>query len=237
MKFLDLDSPLMQGLSKLADMMILNLLTLVCCIPIITIGPAFTALNYMALKMVRNEECYIVKGYFKSFKENFKQSTIIWLLMLLVAFLLVLDFYIMISAESETAAIIQILVIVAAIFWLCTALYVFPVLARFQNTIRATVKNAFLMSIMQFPKTVVMAVAYLVPLLMFIYFFQFTPIVLFFGFSAPAWVSAKLCDKLFRKLENKFFEEHGPIDSDVGEEDEHIFHDELDETLQDKSME
>lgn len=234
MKLFDLDSPLMQGLSKMADMMILNLLTLVCCIPIITVGPALTALNYMALKMVRNEECYIVKGYFKSFKENFKQSTIIWFLMLLVAVLLVTDFYIIIGSESETGSIMQILIFVAAIFWLCTALYVFPVLAKFHNTIRATLKNAFLMSIMQFPKTVVMAVAYLIPLLLFIYFFQFTPIVLFFGFSVPAWVSAKLCDKLFKKLEANYLEEHGPISSDVGEEDEHIFSDELDETLQDK---
>lgn len=235
MKFFDLDSPLMQGLSKMADMMILNLLTLLCCLPIITVGPALTALNYMSLKLVRNEECYIVKGYFKSFKENFKQSTVIWLLMLLVAILLALDFYIIISAESEISGIMQILIFVAAIFWLCTALYVFPVLARFQNTIRATVKNAFLMSVMQFPKTVVMAVAYLIPLVVFIYFFQLTPIVLFFGFSAPAWVSAKLYDKLFKKLENKFLEEHGPIDTDI-EEDEHIFHDELDETLQDKTI-
>lgn len=235
MKFFDLDSPLMQGLSKMADMMILNLLTLLCCLPIITVGPALTALNYMALKIVRNEECYIVKGYFKSFKENFRQSVIIWILLLIVALLLVMDFYIMINAESGTGGIMQILIFVAAIFWLCTALYVFPVLARFQNTIRATVKNAFLMSVMQFPKTVVMAVAYLIPLVLLIYFFQLTPIVLFFGFSAPAWVSAKLNDKLFKKLEDKFLEEQGPIDSDV-EEDEHIFHDELDETLQDKPI-
>lgn len=235
MKFFDLDSPLMQGLSKMADMMILNLLTLLCCLPIITVGPALTALNYMALKIVRNEECYIVRGYFKSFKENFRQSVIIWILLLIVALLLVMDFYIMISAESETGSIMQILIFVAAIFWLCTSLYVFPVLARFQNTIKATVKNAFLMSVMQFPKTVVMAVAYLIPLVLFIYFFQLTPIVLFFGFSAPAWVSAKLNDKLFKKLEDKFLEEQGPIDSDV-EEDEHIFHDELDETLQDKPI-
>lgn len=235
MKLFDLDSPLMQGLSKMADMMILNLLTLLCCLPIITVGPAFTALNYMSLKLVRNEECYIVKGYFKSFKENFRQSVVIWMLLLIVAILLVIDFYIMISAESETGGIMLILIFVAAIFWLCTALYVFPVLARFHNTIKATVKNAFLMSIMQFPKTVVMAVAYLIPLVLFIYFLQLTPIVLFFGFSAPAWVSAKLNDKLFKKLENKYLEEQGPIDSDI-EEDEHIFHDELDETLQDKPM-
>lgn len=237
MKFLDIDSPLMQGLSKLADLMILNLLTVFCCLPIITVGPALTALNYMSLKLVRNEDCYVVRGYFKSFKENFKQSTIIWLLMLFIAILLGMDFFIMFGADGGGINdIMQILIFIAAFFWLCTALYVFPVLARFQNTIRATLKNALLMSIMQFPKTVVMAIAYLIPLVLFIYFFQLTPIVLFFGFSVPAWVSAKLYDKLFKKLEDKFIEEHGPVDAEVGEEDEHIFSDELDETLQDKSV-
>lgn len=237
MKFLDIDSPLMQGLSKLADLMILNLLTVFCCLPIITVGPALTALNYMSLKLVRNEDCYVVRGYFKSFKENFKQSTIIWLLMLFIAILLGMDFFIMFGADGGGINdIMQILIFIAAFFWLCTALYVFPVLARFQNTIRATLKNALLMSIMQFPKTVVMAIAYLIPLVLFIYFFQLTPIVLFFGFSVPAWVSAKLYDKLFKKLEDKFIEEHGSVDAEVGEEDEHIFSDELDETLQDKSV-
>ena len=79
--------------------MILNLLTLICCIPIITAGDAMTALYYMTVKMVKNEECYIVKGYFKSFKENFKQATIIWLIALLVGIILV-DFFL--KALSHT---------------------------------------------------------------------------------------------------------------------------------------
>ena len=73
MKFFDLDSPLMQVLNKVADLLWLNILTLICCIPIVTAGASLTAMNYMALKIVRNEECYITKGFFKSFKQNFKQ--------------------------------------------------------------------------------------------------------------------------------------------------------------------
>ena len=77
MKFFDMDSPLMQGLGKMADLLWLNVLTLICCIPIVTIGASFTAMNYMALKMARNEECYITRGFFKSFRENLKQATLI----------------------------------------------------------------------------------------------------------------------------------------------------------------
>ena len=91
-RFFNLDSPLMTFLSKMADLMILNLLTLICCIPIITAGDAMTALYYMTVKMVKNEECYLVKGYFKSFKENFKQATIIWLIALLVGIIMIVVF-------------------------------------------------------------------------------------------------------------------------------------------------
>ena len=67
MKIFDLDSPLMNVLNKMADLMWLNILTLICCIPIITAGAAFTSMHYVALKIVRNEESYITRAFFKSF--------------------------------------------------------------------------------------------------------------------------------------------------------------------------
>ena len=71
MKFLSLDSPLMRFLGKMADLMILNLLVIFCSIPIITMGASLTAMHYVALKIVRNEEAYITKDFFKSFKCTF----------------------------------------------------------------------------------------------------------------------------------------------------------------------
>ena len=69
MKIFDLDSPLMNVLNKMADLMWLNILTLICCIPIITAGAAFTSMHYVALKIVRNEESYITRS-FCSFSVN-----------------------------------------------------------------------------------------------------------------------------------------------------------------------
>ena len=69
-------------MGRVADLIILNLIFIVCCIPIVTIGPALTALYYMTLKMARNEETYIIRGFFKSFKENFRQAIVIWLIIL-----------------------------------------------------------------------------------------------------------------------------------------------------------
>lgn len=74
----------MRTLSRVADLMILNMLMIACCIPVITIGASYTAMHYVVLKMIRGEDGYLVRGFFKSFKANFKQATLIWLMMLVV---------------------------------------------------------------------------------------------------------------------------------------------------------
>ena len=94
-KIFDLDSPVMRFLSRMADLMILNLLMTVCCLPVFTIGAANTAMHYVMLKMVRGEEGYIVKDFFKSFKMNFKQATVIWLIMILFILVFAGDYIIM----------------------------------------------------------------------------------------------------------------------------------------------
>lgn len=238
MKFFDLDSPLMQFLSKMADLLWLNILTIICCIPIFTIGPALTALHYMALKMVRNEECYITRGYFKSFKENFKQATLIWLLLLFVAAVLGGDFYIMRNTGMEFPKFLQLIITAVCVLVVFTATFVFPVLARFENTIFRTLKNAFIMSILQFPKTILMLILGIVaPVALFIFVPQAAPIVFAFGFSLPAFVSAMLYNKFFKKLEDQM--EAASSGTEEGEqtpeEDERIFKDELDETLIDRN--
>ena len=81
-RIFNMDNKFFVFMGRVADLIILNLVCLVCCIPIITIGASLTALYYVTLKMVRNEESYIIKSFFKSFRENFKQSTIINVIML-----------------------------------------------------------------------------------------------------------------------------------------------------------
>ena len=78
------DNPIISGMSRIFDMMCLNVLWLVCSLPIFTIGASTTAMYTVMLKVVKNEEGYIVKGFFKAFKENFKKSTIIWLILLVI---------------------------------------------------------------------------------------------------------------------------------------------------------
>lgn len=233
MKFLSLDSPLMQGLGKMADLMWLNILTLICCIPIVTIGASLTAMNYMALKIARNEECYITRGFFKSFKENFKQATLIWLILFVVILILAGDFFIMRNSGMEFSNIFRGILIAICLLVVFTSMYVFPVLAKFENTVFRTIKNAFLMSVMQFPKTILMIILYLIPLVVFFFVIQLMPLSLLFGLSAPAWCAAKLYNKLFKKLEDQIVAANGPAEPEETGEDERIFRDELDPALAD----
>ncbi|MCI9320456.1 MAG: DUF624 domain-containing protein [Lachnospiraceae bacterium] len=229
MNIFNLDSPVMQALGKVADLMWLNILTMICCIPIITIGPSLTAMHYMALKIVRNEECYITRGFFKSFKENFFQGMIIGVLTLFITLLLVGDFVLLRNPELGFGKFLQIMITIIAVLFTFTVLYVYPVLAKFANTTWRTIKNAFLMSIMQFPKTLLMIVIWALPLLLLWISGRTVPIVFLFGLSGPAWLCAHLYNKFFRKLEDQVMAENPP--EQAPDEDEHIFSDVLDESL------
>lgn len=225
MRLFDLDSPLMRFLNRMTDILWLNILTMLCCIPIFTAGASLTAMHYMSLKMVRNEECYITRGFFKSFKENFKQATIIWLLFLLVGGILVGDFYIMHNAGTEFPKPFKIAVIVVFMLVLCCVTFVFPVLAKFSNTIRATLKNAFYMSILQFPKTILMMLMQIVlPVVLFAFVPYAAPFVFLFGLAFPAYLSAKLYDGFFKGFEDKIT--GADNETEEADDEEVIFHDE-----------
>ena len=71
-RFFNMDNKFFTFMGRIADLCILNIICLVCCIPIVTAGASITAMYYVTLKMVRNEEAYIVRSFFKSFKDNFK---------------------------------------------------------------------------------------------------------------------------------------------------------------------
>ncbi len=155
-RFFDMESPFFRFLSRLADLMILNLLFIATCIPIFTIGASWTALYYMTLKMIRNEESYIVRGYFKSFKENFRQATIMWLIVVVFMVLLFLDYRILGFSEGKGVRFMTIGITVVSLVGAMILTYLFPILAKFYNTIKNTFLNAFLMSVRHFPQTIVM---------------------------------------------------------------------------------
>lgn len=229
-KFFNLDSPFMQFLNKVADLMWLNVLTLICCIPIFTIGASLTAAHYAALKMRRNEEGYVTREFFKSFKMNFKQATLIWLMALVMIFVLACDFYIMSNSEGISYWI-RVIIMAAGVLLIFTLTWVFAMQARFTNTIKGTIKNAFALSILKFPRTILMIIVNLIPTAVFLLDMRTFPVVLFFGITVPIYVNAMLYNKVFKGLEEQIMarieaESGGSKSGAEGEEEESIFSDE-----------
>ena len=186
-KLFNMDNKFFSMMGRAADLMILNIVFIICCLPIVTIGASLTALHYVTLKMVRNEESYIVKSFFKSFKQNFKQATIINLIMLLFGGLLYLDLNIINNMSGSMASVLHVL---------------YPVLAKFYNTIKHTFRNAFLMSIRHLPYTVLMALITAAPVaIFFIPTAQVQSIVLLLfilmGFSLEAFINGHFLVKIF----------------------------------------
>ncbi len=237
MKIFDIDGPLMQGLTKIANLMILNFLTIICCIPIITAGAAFTALHYMCIKMLRNEDCYICKGYFKAFKESFKQSTLVWLIVLAAIGVMAADYYIILKSGIEFGYWFKAILGAIFIIAVFTIVMVFPVMAKFTNTTLQTIKNAMAISMLHFPKTILMIILYVIPVVIMMFSYALMPFVLMFGISAPAYASAALYNGYFKSLEERILEaqaqKEGPKETEE-DDTEKIFNDKLDESLVDK---
>ncbi len=200
-KLFNLDSPVFSFLNKAADLIWLNILTFICCIPVFTVGASMTALNYVVLKMVRNEEGYITRSFFKSFKQNFKQATIIWLILLVVIMILAGDFYILRFALFEFPTWIKVALLAVVVLFLISVMHLFPALAKFDNTIKNTFKNSFLMGILSLPKTILMIFCWAAPTVIGLMVYQIMPLVFAFGISLPAYMCALLYNKTFKRFE------------------------------------
>lgn len=201
-KLFNMDNKFFTVMGRVADLIMLNVVCLICCLPIVTIGASLTALHYVTLKMARNEESYIIRSFFKSFKQNFKQATIINLIMLVIAAILYMDLNIVPNLGGTMSQVLYILFIAFGIIYLMVFLYIYPVLAKFYNSIKNTFRNAFLMSIRHLPYTLLMAVITLIPFAVF-----FVPnvraqsllfmVLILFGISLEAFINGHFLVKIF----------------------------------------
>ena len=143
-RLFNMDNKFFTVMGRVADLIMLNVVFLICCLPIVTIGASLTALHYVTLKMTRNEESYIIRSFFKSFKQNFKQATVINLIMLAVAAILYMDLRIVGNIDGTMSQVLYIVFFAFGILYMMVFLYIYPVLAKFYNSIKNTFRNAFL---------------------------------------------------------------------------------------------
>ncbi|MCQ2584393.1 MAG: YesL family protein [Treponema sp.] len=149
----NLNSSFFKFWDKLIDLLFLNLIMLVCCIPVITIGPAVTAAYAVLLKMVDDEEGYIYKSYFKYFRSNFKKGMVFGIIFMAAVYALYIEWQFVTKMDDVNFILIVIAILSTAIV-IAALLYVFPLTARYENTVINTIKNSFHISVYFFAQTI-----------------------------------------------------------------------------------
>jgi len=182
-------------MSAAADLIVLNILLFLCCVPVITAGAAWVAAYSYVLRIVRRQETsFPFKPFFEDFRKVFLKATRAWLLLLLCLVILAGDYYYAVYVSNPPNQFFLFFAIIMAVVLLFAATWLFPLMARYENTVRGHIKNAFLMAIGAFPKTLlafvvqvsVIALPFLVPTL-FTYLGWFWVL---FGLSLPLYITA-----------------------------------------------
>lgn len=191
-----IDSPLWRFMDKLVRLFWLSILWAVCSIPIFTIGASTTALYSVTLKYVRDEEGYLTSAFFSAFKRNFKQATVIWLVVLTAALVLGFDFILYFRMNQTGIVMFIFLTIFLGIFvaFLMTSLFVYPLLAKFDNPVKRTIVNAMVMAICHIPSAIlILVISFAVPVIGLLAF----PPLLFLAPALTAYLNSGLFVKIF----------------------------------------
>lgn len=192
-------------LSGIANLIILNLLWMLCCIPLITIVPATAAMYYVTLKMVRKEDPSILRAFFHSFRQNLKQGIILSIIVLLLTVAVSANIRILSNSAEEIHRVPLILSYGIGALACVTCSYICPLLSRFENTVSATVRNSTILALSHPLKSVIIAVLNLSPVLLLLFLTKvFIVTALFWfllGFAAVAWINSLMINKIFAKYE------------------------------------
>lgn len=204
MKLFDPESRVMTFFGQLADLVILNILWLVFCLPIFTIGASTTAMYRVTLNMVRQEGGGVVKTFWAAFRLNFKQGVLIFLITLLPIVLVSYELWLFLSGAMGQSIWTGVVFSLPAILVTLVLSYVYPLLAQFDNSIKNTLKNACLLALSQLPVSLLMGALNLSALLVFFFatsFFLKTSIFwLAIGGSLVALINSYLLRRVFKKV-------------------------------------
>ena len=194
------DSKFMQAMARVSDLVILNLLFLLSCVPLITIGAASAALYTVCFRIGTDREQGVCRSYFRAFRENFRQGTILWLIAVVFFGAGIVNVFLFYSMEGPLHYLFLLMTALMVLGVLMYS-YAFPLISQFSNKILPTLKNAFCLSLGYLPRSLVIAVVNVFPLALALadlyLFLQMGFVWAFLYFSAAAYINALLLKKVF----------------------------------------
>ncbi len=200
------ENPFIQFLVRVGDLMILNALFILCSLPVVTLGASLTALHRVTQNMLFEQEEPLLKAFFRAFRQNFRQSTLAWLVELVVIVSLVCDvLLVMAYFDGGLAKAMYILVAVLAILVVGVFSYLMPLIARYENGMRQQVNNAVVLAIIKLPKTVLLMLLNLLPVILLLIsvpvFVQTLIFWVIIGFAFVSFLTSSILKPVFQQLE------------------------------------
>jgi uncharacterized membrane protein YesL len=203
-KFFDSENPVMKFLARLVDLVILNVITILYCLPVITAGGALTAMNYVCLHLVRGDESYIIRMFRKSFRANFRQGIPEGLLALAAAGITAVDLLALHGSDSRIATMMMISTTIIAVMLFVTCVYMFALQSRYENTVSGTILNAVRLAIGNLPRSLGIALIWLIWTAIMVYLNKAASLlILVCGLTLPGYLCTMLYDGIFKKLESE----------------------------------
>ena len=200
-RFFDANNPVMQFLSRIVDLAILNLMTIACMIPIVTAGAAITAMNNVLIHLVRKDETYVWKMFIKSFRQNLKQGIGLGLLFTAIFAVAGIELMMLHSIDAKSSTMFMIIITVIGICVFGVGIYTFALLSRFENTARGTLFNAVSLALGHFPRTLGM-LAICAAWAAFLWFAHgITLLLILYGLTLPGYLCVKIYDPIFKTME------------------------------------
>lgn len=199
------DSKIMQILGRITDLILLNLLFLITCLPVFTIGAAITALYTMCFRLMREEYSGIIKSYFKAFRANFKTATAAWGILLVIAVPAV--YYLTQIMQMEGlfpyTGIFFVLILLVA---LMIGSYAFPWISQFDNSVTQSLTNGLILSVSRLPRTAAILAINLMPVIVLLVnadlFIQISFLWISLYFAAAAYMNTGLLWHVFKPYRN-----------------------------------
>ena len=200
------ENPFIQFLVRVGDLMILNLLFILCSLPVVTLGASLTAMHRVTQNMLFEQEEPLIKSFFRAFRQNFKQSTLVWLAELVIIVSLACDvLLVMAYFDGGLAKAMYILVAVLAILVAGVFSYLMPLIARYENGMRQQVNNAVVLAIIKLPKTIILVLMNLLPVILLLIsvpvFVQTLIFWVIIGFAFVSFLTSSILKPVFQELE------------------------------------
>ena len=204
MNILKPDSPVMDFLRTVTNLVIVNILYIICSIPIITFGAAYSAKYYVAMKVIRGEGTGVVIPFFKAFKRNFKQATAVWIVMLVAIFLIIFDWrWITYNGWSNTEFVYKFFVIFFSFAVLLMTMAIFPTIARYDMKTSELFKAALIFIIIKFIPLVLIVLLIVGSFIACLWYAQWFPLVYVFTSTTITYFLSIVFIKQFDKLEKE----------------------------------